>query len=132
METVQVSEPGKSSILTLVLKQIIDRNLKDPRKRRIIQGRCFKVVFNAGRMYTTLNFDKKTINAMEGKTEEADFSVSGDIRTFVELGTGASPLLPLIKRKIRFCFKGWRGFIVGLRIIGLLRPGKLPFYLRWL
>ena len=41
MESVEVIEPGRSSILTLMLKQILDRNLQDPRKARLMQGRVF-------------------------------------------------------------------------------------------
>ena len=37
MESVEVAERGLASIVTLMLKQVLDRNLQDPRKRHVMK-----------------------------------------------------------------------------------------------
>jgi hypothetical protein len=130
MDAVEVSDLGRSSILTLMIKQMLDQNLRDPEKVRLIRGRGFKAVFKASRMITTIVFEMGRVRIEEGRGPSPDLEIVGDIRTLLELGTGRNPLIPFIKRRLTLRFSRIHGLILTMRVLGLIRLGRLPLYLR--
>ncbi len=132
MKTVEVAELGRASILTLMLKQLVDQNLRDQEKVGLVLGRSFTAVFRAGRMFTTLVFEGDKVSAREGQGDAPDLEVAGDMRTLLDLGIGRNLIVPLITRRLKVRLHGLRGLGLILRILGLMRLGRLPLYLKWL
>jgi len=132
MESVQVGECGHASIVTLMLKQVLDRNLQDPRKRNVMKNRELTVHVRVRKMQTTLCFESNRVRAEEGTHGRPDIELEGDMQTLLDVALGASPVRALFRGKLRLRLKRFRGVLYGLRLLLLMQLGRPPFYLRWL
>ncbi len=132
MQSVQIADAGRASIITLMLKQVLDRNLQDPRKRDVMKDRVLTVHVRVRNMRTTLCFDTDRVRAEEGAHGRADIELEGDMQSLLAVALGASPVRALIRRKIRLRLRRLRGWLYGLRLLLLMQLGRPPFYLRWL
>ena len=132
MESVEVVELGRTSILTLMLKQILDRNLQDPRKSRVMQDRVLTVRIRAGQMQTTLFFEANRIRAEDGAHGRPDIEIVGDMPVLLSISLGASPLRAFLARRMRVRPMQWRGFAYGLRLMVMMQLAGPPFCLRLL
>jgi len=132
MDAVEVAELGRVSVATLMLKQVLDRNLQDPRKRNVMKNRMLIVQFRIREMLMTLFFEADRIRAEEGARSKPDIEISGDMGTLLSIALGASPLVALLRRKLKIRLKRLRGYLYVLRLLFLMQLGKPPYYLRWL
>ena len=132
MEPVEVVELGENSILTLVLKQILDRNLQDMQKSRLMQDRVLTVRIRARQMKTTLFFEASRVRAEDGEHGRPDIEIAGDLSVLLSVALGASPLRAVLSRRLRVRLKRWRGCLYGLRLILMMQLGRPPAYLRLL
>lgn len=132
MESVEVVELGESSILTLMLKQILDRNLQDLQKSRVMQDRVLTVRVRAREMKTTLFFEANRVRAEDGEHGRPDVEIAGELPVLLSLALGASPLRAVLRRGLRVRLRRWRGWLYGLRLILMMQLGSPPAYLRLL
>jgi hypothetical protein len=132
METVEVRESGKASIITLMIKQIMDRNLLDPQKRNLMRNRSLTVHIRVREMFTTVFFESTRVRAEDGVHGRPDIEIWGDMQSLLAIALGASPFRQLWKRRLGIRPRRWRGLLHGLRLLALMQLGPLPAYLRWL
>ncbi len=129
---IEMSEPGKSSILTLMLQHIIEKNLADPFKRALLRGRQFTTVIHAGRMKTLLAVGGGKIRLLDIVQSKPDLEVRGTIRALLDLAVGRSVLAALARRQISLRVALPRGLCCWIYVLGLLRQTPFPRYLTWL
>jgi hypothetical protein len=132
MESVEVFELGKTSILTLMLKQILDRNLQDPRKSGVMKGRVLTVHVRARQMRTTLFFEANRVRAEDGAHGRPDIEIVGDMSVLLSISLGASPVRAVLARRMRVRPMGWKGLAYGLRLKLMMQLAGPPICLRLL
>lgn len=121
MEAVEVPELGRASILTLMVKQILDRNLQDPKKRELMRSRVLTVRICVRRMLTTLFFEASRIRAEDGAHGRPNIEISGDMRALLSIALGVHPLRAILNRRLRVRLRGWRGWLYVLRFLALMQ-----------
>ena len=132
MESVEVGELGKTSILTLMLKQILDRNLQDPEKSGVMQGRVLTVCVRARQMQTTLFFEANRVRAEDGAHGRPDIEIAGDMPVLLSVSLGASPVRAVLARRMRIRPMRWKGLAYGLRLMLMMQLTRPPVCLRLL
>jgi hypothetical protein len=132
MESVEVVELGKTSILTLVLKQILDRNLQDPRKSGVMRDRVLTVRVRARQMRTTLFFEANRVRAEDGAHGRPDIEIVGDMSVLLSISLGASPVRAVLARRMRVRPMGWKGLACGPRLMMMMQLAGPPICLRLL
>lgn len=132
MESVEVTELGKSNIITLMIKQIMDRNLLDPRKRQVMMNRVLTVQIRVRQMLTTVFFESNRVRAEDGAHGSPDVEIQGDMQTLLDLALGASAFREILKRRLKVRPRRWRGWLYGLRLLVLMQLSYPPLLLRWL
>jgi ubiquinone biosynthesis protein UbiJ len=123
MKPVEVLEPGKASLLTLMLKQLLDRNLNDPGKSRAMQGKVLTVCVRSRRMETTLHFEAGRIRAEDGYHGRPDLEVAGELPALLSVALGASPVQAVLARRLRVRPRSRRGWVHARRLMCVLRLG---------
>lgn len=121
MQSVEVREPGKASILTLMLKQILDRNLRDPGKSRKMQGLVLTVRVRSRQMQTTLFFESDRVRAEDGLHGRPDIEIAGTLPVLLSLALGTGPVRAALTREVRLRPMRWRGWVYGLRLMEMMR-----------
>lgn len=124
MEPVEVLEPGRASLLTLMLKQLLDRNLTDPGKSRAMKGKVLTVCVRSRRMETTLLFEDGRIRAEDGSHRRPDLEVTGELAALLSVALGASPVRAVLARRLRVRPRSWRGWVHARRLMFVVRPGR--------
>ena len=119
MEAVDVPEMGRASILTLMVKQILDRNLQDPKKRELMGNRILMLRVRDRRMITTLFFEASRIRAEDGAHGRPNIEISGELQSLLSIALGVHPLKAILKRRLRVRLRGWRGWLYALRFLPL-------------
>ena len=132
MESVEVAELGRTSLLTLMLKQVLDRNLQDPYKSRAMRNRVLTVRVRARRMKTTLFFEANRVRAEDGTHGRPDLEIAGELPALLSLALGASAARAFLARRLRVRLKSWRGWVYVPRLMPVMQLGKPPSYLRLL
>ena len=132
MESVEVVELGKTSILTLMLKQILDRNLQDPEKSGVMQGSVLTVRVRARQMQTTLFFEENRVRAEDGAHGRPDIEIAGDMPVLLSISLGASPVRAVLARRMRVRPMRWKGLAYGLRLMMMMQLTRPPVCLRLL
>ncbi len=132
MESVEVAEPGTTSLLTLMLKQILDRNLQDPRKAHAMRNRVLTVRVRARRMKTTVFFEANRVRAEDGSHGRPDLEIAGELPALLSLALGAGAVRALLARRLRVRLRSWRGWLHVPRLIPVMQLGKPPSYFRLL
>lgn len=121
MVEVEVQDLGRSSILTLMVKQILDRNLGSPAKSGLMRNRLLTVRIRVSRMTTSLFFEASRIRAEDGAHGRPDIEISGDMSSLLSVALGASPLKALLRRRLRIRLRGWKGWLYALRFLSLMQ-----------
>jgi hypothetical protein len=132
MESVEVVELGKTSILTLMLKQILDRNLQDPRKSGVMRDRVLTVRVRARQMQTTVFFEANRVRAEDGAHGRPDVEIVGAMSALLSVSLGASPVRAVLARKMRVRPMGWKGLAYGPRLMLMLQLAGPSICLRLL
>lgn len=126
MVEVEVQDPGRSSILTLILKQILDRSLASPVKSGLMRNRLLTARIQVRNMTTSLFFEASRVRAEDGAHGRPDIEISGDMRSLLSIALGASPLRALLRRHMRIQLRGWKGWLHALRFLSLMRVEGRP------
>ena len=132
MEAVEIAELGRVSVVTLMLKQVLDTNLQDPRKKHVMRNRMLVVQIRVREMVMTLFFEANRVRAEEGARSKPDIEISGDMGTLLSVALGASPIAAFFRRKLKIRFRRFRGYFHIPRLLLMMQLGKPPAYLRWL
>jgi len=132
MDAVEVREPGRASIITLMIKQVMDRNLLDPRKRQLMRNRALTVHLRVRDMRTTLFFEATRVRAEDGAHGKPDLEIVGDMKALLAVALGAGPLGEMWRGRLKIRPRRWRGIRYGARLLLMMQLGDPPFYLRWL
>jgi|GEM_PF-2182901 hypothetical protein len=126
MVEVEVQDPGRSSILTLMVKQILDRSLANPAKSGLMRNRLLTVRIQVRNMTTSLFFEASRVRAEDGAHGRPDIEISGDMRSLLSIALGANPVWALLRRHMRIQLRGWKGWVHGLRFLSLMRVDGRP------
>jgi len=126
MVEVEVQDPGRSSILTLMVKQILDRSLASPAKSSLMRNRLLTVRIQVRNMTTSLFFEASRVRAEDGAHGRPDIEISGDMRSLLSIALGANPLRALLRRHLRIQLRGWKGWLHALRFLSLMRVDGQP------
>ena len=132
MESIEIAAPGKVNLAALMLRQILERNLQDPRKCRLMDNRVLTVRIQVLEMVTTLFFESSRIRMEDGSHGKPNIEISGDIQIMLDVALGASPIRSVLRRQLRFRPRGWKGWFWAPRFLLLMQLGPAPFYLKWL
>lgn len=115
------------NLLGLLLGQLMERSLNDPRKRARLSSLRGEILVQAGRMKALVTFSEKDIFIErfggEGKGEgPLHTRVKGTIPCLMALGSGRIPLLSLLRGELTF-----RGNpLLLLRFALAIRPSPGP------
>ncbi len=126
MESVEVVELGRMSLLTLMLKQVLDRNLQDPRKSRAMLDRVLTVRLRTRKMETTLFFEANRVRAEDGAHGRPDLEVAGELPALLSVALGASPVRAILARKLRVWPRSWKGWVNAPRLMFLVQLERRP------
>jgi putative sterol carrier protein len=121
MESVEIPELGRASILTLMLKQVLDRNLQDPLKAQAMKNRVLTVRVRARSMKTTLFFEANRVRAEDGSHGKPDLEITGELPILLSLALGESPIRAFLTRRMRVRLRSWRAWIHAPRMISLMQ-----------
>jgi len=101
MQAVQVDRLGDLSIMGLMVKALIDDNLKKPDRAALAAGLDFTAVLRVGPMAVTLSFRPGGIRLENGAIDRPTCMIQGDMRSFLKLGVGGNPVIPFLQGKIK-------------------------------
>lgn len=94
-------EPETTNILGLLLKTIIDRNIKDLSKSAAIKNLTGQINIKAGRMLSCLTFDKGEVTIKNNYAEKAKAEIAGTLNAFMNISVGANPVCYIFKREVK-------------------------------
>jgi len=117
MLELQVKDRNSMNLLGLFLERILNRNLQKPDKYGRIQTLRASVVIRSARMAVTLHFRDGHIVLERGAADNPTTAIEGDLSSFLQLGLGRNPLVPLWRGRIRI--RGNRRVL--LRLIPLFK-----------
>ncbi len=123
MKSVEIPDPGRSSLLTLMLKRLLERNLQDPGKAGVTSARGLTVWVRTRRMETTLLFDTNGVRAEDGSRGRPDLVISGELPALLSLALGANVLGAVLSRRLRVRPRSWRGLFRARKLMHLVRVG---------
>lgn len=126
MVEVEVQDLGKSSILTLMVKQILDRNLGNSAKSRLLRNRVLTARIRVRNMTTSLFFEASRIRAEDGCHGKPDIEIAGDMRVLLSIALGTNPLKAVLRRDLRVRLRGWKGWLYALRFLSLMQVDGRP------
>lgn len=101
MQAVQVDHLGDLSIMGLMVKALIDENLKVPERAALASGLDFTTVLRVGRMTVTLSFGPEGIRIENGAIARPTCTIQGEMRSFLKLGVGGNPIIPFLMGRIK-------------------------------
>jgi hypothetical protein len=130
MESVEVVELGRASILTLMLKQIVERNLQDPRKSQAMRDRVLTVRVRSRKMKTTLFFEANRVRAEDGAHGRPDLEIAGELPALLSVALGESPMRAFLGRRLRIRLRSWKAWVYAPRFMRVMQLGRSPSYLR--
>lgn len=99
---VVVDEPQTKSLMVLILRTLLEGNLKNPRTARKLEHMKGTVAVTAGSMEATLTFAGDEVRINQGADPAADAQVIGSLGAFVKLGSRSQLVRPVLNRSVRF------------------------------
>ena len=131
MESVEVTELGRASIITLMVKQIMDRNLLDPLKGHVMRNRVLTVQIRVRQMLTTIFFESSRVRAEDGAHGKPDIEIQGDMQTLLALALGASAFREILGGRLKIRPKRLKGLLYGFHLLVLMQLSAPPTLFRW-
>lgn len=126
MIEVEVQDLGRSSILTLMVKQILDRNLRNPAKSGLMRNRLLTVRIQVRNMTTSLFFEASRVRAEDGGHGRPDLEIAGNMRSLLSVALGTNPLRAILHRHLRVRLRGWKGWLYVFRFLSLMQLDGRP------
>ena len=99
---VVVEDPHTKSLMVLILRTLLEGNLKNPRTARKLDRMQGTVAVKAGSMEATLTFADGEVRIDQGLDPSADAGVTGSLGAFVKLGARSQLIRPVLNRSVRF------------------------------
>ncbi len=124
MGSIEIAEAGREHVLTLLLKRVLERNLGEPVRGGLGEGRGLRVRVRSGEMASTFLFEGDRIRAESGSRGRADVEIAGGPAVLLAWIEGEEPLRVLIRRGLRVRGRGWRGWSRLGRILALFRARR--------
>ena len=98
---VKIENIESMSIMGLILKTILERNLAIPKKYKKVQNLNATYNVRAGRMKANISFNNGEISISKGFAPDAIASVEGTLDAFMKVGTGGEFVTPFLMRKLK-------------------------------
>ncbi len=99
MEVV-LENPESINLLGLILKMIIERNLKQGMMEDLVKNTRGNLALGAGPMKATLKFEGERVVIARDWLTPARAKCSASLDTFLGIGLGKNPVLPFLMGKI--------------------------------
>lgn len=97
---VLVDDPGSLNLLGLVLRQLINQNLKKPKLVQKLPGMHVVMGLRAGRMCVTLRVKDGTVSLENGSAPDVNIRVRGSMKDFMTLGLSKVPWEGLLRGRL--------------------------------
>lgn len=118
---VKVAREDEASIMVLMLKRIIQKNLKDEKVVENIKNLKVSIVIKVGRMRATLYFKEGEITLENGEIESPSAEIEGSLKSFLNIALGRNFVVPMIMRELKI-----RGNILNLlKLLPLMNLFKI-------
>jgi hypothetical protein len=107
-------------LLGLILRSLLQRNLKDPKKARRAAGLRGAVAVQAGEMKLRLDFQPGKLILARGHGQKTRARVKGSLETFLDIALGGSLIQPFVDGQLSI---GGNPLFL-LRLLPLLRAPR--------
>ncbi|MBN1947914.1 MAG: hypothetical protein JW797_19765 [Bradymonadales bacterium] len=101
MVAIELVNEQEANLLGLILKGILERNLKDRELPAWCQKKPRTVHVKAGQMTVTVRLAKEGVRIERGHTGQAGASVAGTLKAFMNVATGGALVGPVLKGHIK-------------------------------
>jgi len=98
---VVLEKPESMNLLGLILKMILERNLKQGMMADLVRNTKGALRIGAGPMKATLKFEGERVVVARDWIEPARAKVAASLDTFLGIGLGKNPVVPLFLGKIQ-------------------------------
>jgi len=95
-----LEKPESMNLLGLILKMIIERNLKQGMMADLVRNTRGNLRLGAGPMKATLKFEGERVVVARDWLEPARAKVAASLDTFLGIGLGKNPVIPFLLGKI--------------------------------
>ncbi|MFH1129945.1 MAG: SCP2 sterol-binding domain-containing protein [Pseudomonadota bacterium] len=89
-KTIVIQDPPTMNLLGLIVGNILERNIADPKARAYFAKLGGDVVVQAGEMFVTLEFKKGELVITRTLSSNPRAKIKGALRAFVDLALGKS------------------------------------------
>ena len=96
-----MTDPESMNIMGLILKHLIEQNLKDASNAAAAQKMNCVIAMRGGKMGITITFRSGTITIERGTPTRANSRISGSLNTFLQVAVTRNFISPLLSGKIR-------------------------------
>lgn len=101
MGEIKIINGDQANIVVLMLKRIIEKNLKDEDVLNSINRLNAAVVIQCGKTKATIYFKDEDILLQNGEVKNPSACVEGSLKDFLNLGTGGNFIMPIITRRLK-------------------------------
>lgn len=98
---VAVEEPQRMNLLGLLLANVMERALEDPKAQRKCVPLKGGVQVRAGRMEVRLKFNEGRVEVLRGSDDRPRASVSGDLTTLADVTLGGGVVRHYLRRRLK-------------------------------
>jgi len=106
MPEVQIENPASMSILGLIIKTIVDKNISDPAKYAKVADINSVINIKAGKMKIHLIMERGNLEVVHGWHSKPTASVSGSMEAIMNVGKGHYHKIPLSFLALNFRIGG--------------------------
>ncbi|MEW6203172.1 MAG: SCP2 sterol-binding domain-containing protein [bacterium] len=96
-----IKEPESMNIMGLILKHLMEQNLKDAGKAEAARKMNCVIAMRGGKMGVTITFRSGTITIERGTPPRANSRINGSLNTFLQVAVSKNYISPLLSGKIR-------------------------------
>lgn len=93
---------SRASIMVLMLKRIMEKNLQNTEIKDKIKNINMSVVLKTGKMTCTVVFKDGEIEILNARIENPSCYIEGSLSDFLNIGLGRYPVVSFLKRKVKF------------------------------
>jgi hypothetical protein len=117
---VVLEDPARMNLLGLILRSLLSRNLRDPRRARRAAGLRGVIAIQAGDMQIGLCAEPGQLTLRRGAPARPRARVRGSLPVFLDLALGGSLLKPLLDGEVSV----GGNLLLLLRLLPLIRAEK--------
>lgn len=98
---VAVEEPQRMNLLGLLLANVMERALEDPRTQRKCAPLKGGIQVRAGRMEVRIRFNEGRVEVLRASEDRPRASVSGDLSTLADVTLGGGVVRHYLRRRLK-------------------------------